>query len=201
MRPALPTPQYQIAASHYPGTDSPLSRLTMEAARRPDAGRVPPKALSLRLNIIRALVVLVLLFNGGAFMARTWWLTRYPHELDYGEGVVLWQAAHVFILRDAYHPIQRFPFIVFHYPPLYHVLSRVAGLITGDLLQGGRALTFFCTLASALTVAGIAWSAVPGSAIRRSMTALVAALLMLQTPSLTWAPNMRVDLTAISMTL
>jgi hypothetical protein len=36
----------------------------------------------------------------------------------------------------------------------------------GDLLQGGRALTFFCTLASALTIGGIAWSAFrdPGSA-------------------------------------
>ena len=117
------------------------------------------------LNVIRALVVLVLLFDAGAYMCRTWWLTRYPHELDYGEGIVLWQAAHVFTLREAYHPIQNFPYIVFHYPPLYHALSRVAGLIMGDLLQGGRALTFFCTLASALTVAGIAWSAVPGSRI------------------------------------
>ena len=153
------------------------------------------------LNVIRALVVLVLLFDAGTYMCRTWWLTRYPHELDYGEGIVLWQAAHVFTLREAYHPIQNFPYIVFHYPPLYHALSRVAGLIMGDLLQGGRALTFFCTLASALTVAGIAWSAVPGSRTRRSMAALVAALLMLRTPSLTWAPNMRVDSTAILLTL
>ena len=73
------------------------------------------------LNVIRALVVLVLLFDAGAYMCRTWWLTRYPHELDYGEGILLWQAAHVFTLREAYHPIQNFPYIVFHYPPLYHV--------------------------------------------------------------------------------
>ncbi len=153
------------------------------------------------LNLVRALVVLVLLFDAGAFMCRTWWLTRYPHELDYGEGIVLWQAAHVFTLREAYHPVQHFPYIVFHYPPLYHALSRVAGLVTDDLLQAGRALTFFCTLVSALAVGGIAWSAVPGSTIRRSMAALVAALLMLRTPSLTWAPNMRVDSTAIVLTL
>jgi hypothetical protein len=153
------------------------------------------------LNIIRAVVVLVLLFDASAFMGRTWWLTLYPHELDFGEGLVLWQAAHVFTLREAYHPIQHFPYMVFSYPPVYHALSRLAGLITGDLLRGGRALTFFCTLASALTVAGIAWSAVPGSRIRRSMAALVAALLILRTPSLTWAPNMRVDLTAIFLTL
>ena len=153
------------------------------------------------LNLIRAVVVLVLLFDAGAFMCRTWTLTLYPHELDYGEGVVLWQAAHVFTLREAYHPIQHFPYIVFHYPPVYHALSRLAGLMMGDLLEGGRALTFFCTLASALAVAGIAWSAVPGSRVRRSMAALVAALLLLRTPSLTWAPNMRVDLTAIFLTL
>jgi hypothetical protein len=93
----------------------------MEAARRPDAGRVPPRPFSLMLNVIRALVVLVLLFDAGAYMCRTWWLTRYPHELDYGEGIVLWQAAHVFTLREAYHPIQNFPYIRI---PLPAALSR-----------------------------------------------------------------------------
>ena len=41
-----------------------------------------------------------------------------PLELDYGEGIV-WQQMRWIFSRKAYGPIDQFPAIVFHYPPLY----------------------------------------------------------------------------------
>ncbi len=83
-----------------------------------------------------------------------------PYELGYGEGLVLWQAAHITRLNEVYHPINIYPFVVCMYPPVFQMLSRIAGWLVGDLQVGARCvaiLAFFgiIALAGALARAGM----------------------------------------------
>jgi hypothetical protein len=69
----------------------------------------------------------------------------YPFELDYGEGVV-WQQMRLILARDGYGPIDQFPAIVFHYPPLYHVLAGALSAASGwDELASGRIVSVIAT--------------------------------------------------------
>src|SRR4051812_21764745 len=90
----------------------------------------------------------LLAFGLVAFLIRAMFALKTPAELDYGEGIVMWQAAHVTDLKTAYHPMHVYPHIVFHYTPLYHLASRAMSAVTGDLLVAGR-------LVSVLSLAGV----------------------------------------------
>jgi hypothetical protein len=140
------------------------------------------------------------LLNAIGFLAGTWRLIRFPFELDYGEGIILWQAARVFDLKEAYHPLGRYPYIVFHYPPLYHVLSRIVGMWTGDLLVGGRTVSWLAAISTAV-VAGSLASTATRSRDSRRVAAIAATLFVLQLPALEWIPYMRVDITAVVLVL
>jgi hypothetical protein len=164
------------------------------------------------IRLLLLAVVGVLALNALTFLAASWWLIRFPFALDYGEGIVYWQAAHVFDLAEAYHPIDQFPFIVFHYPPVYHVLSRVAALLVGgDLLVGGRFLSWLMAVATTILAGAIASTAVTrretdadsgaGPDMGRVVAAVTAPLLVLQLATLDWIPLMRVDITAVFFTL
>src|ERR1700722_13709453 len=73
-------------------------------------------------------------------------LLPLPFSLDYGEGIVLQQALLIPGSR-MYGPIDHYPFIVFHYPPLYHVVVRMIAAIGFDPLLVGRALSVAATFA------------------------------------------------------
>lgn len=145
-----------------------------------------------------ALILLAALFGRFAmFLADSWLAATYPYGLDYGEGIV-WQQADMIFDGRGYGDITRYPFIVFHYPPIYHLVSgglaRLGGL---DPLLAGRLVSLLATLA---TAALIFWL-VSGAAERRRealVPAAIAALLpFLTTPFLLWSPLMRVDLLAL----
>ena len=69
---------------------------------------------------------------------------RYPFELGYGEGIV-WQQAALIPGPRMYSSSQELPFIVFHYPPLYHLLARAALSIQPDFLAAGRLVSALST--------------------------------------------------------
>lgn len=139
--------------------------------------------------------------NATAFLAAAAFQIVYPYQLDYGEGIVLWQASHVFDLSHAYHPIDRYPFIVFHYPPVYHVISRLAAFVTGDLLIAGRAVSWLLCIGVAIVSGWMAALAVKTPGPSRLVAAIVTPLLMWQLATFDWIPVMRVDITAIFFTL
>ena len=62
-------------------------------------------------------------------------------ELDYGEGILLWQESQVFDLKNAFHPLERYPHLVFHYTPLYHVVVRLLTGVLRDPLLSGRVVS------------------------------------------------------------
>src|SRR6516162_3349101 len=65
----------------------------------------------------------------------------------YTEGIVLYQILHVLPLSGAYRPITNYPYIVFHYTPLYHVLAKlIGGQTVMGVIYAGRTLSFVASL-------------------------------------------------------
>jgi hypothetical protein len=120
----------------------------------------------------------------------------YPYELEYGEGIVLWQAQHISHLATAYAPITHYPFIVFHYTPLYQLTSLAVSEITGNLLLAGRLVSSFSSLGICLTLAWVVYRTVPASAPRLAAVggAILAAAFPCGLDVMKWSPFMRVDM-------
>jgi hypothetical protein len=140
-----------------------------------------------------------------AAVAYFYWVakaTTYPFEFDYGEGIVLWQAAHVTRLASAYASISHYPYIVFHYPPLYHLVSWMVSKLTGNLLFAGRLVTLLSTLALCLTMGWTIYRSVPARAPKLAAIggALFAAALPCGLDNMDWALLMRVDMLGLWLT-
>ncbi|HEX4997494.1 MAG TPA: hypothetical protein VFY29_04685 [Terriglobia bacterium] len=89
-------------------------------------------------RIYVALLLLLLSVNAAAFWYDSIAKAAAPYQLDYGEGIVLYQATKIGQLDEAYKTIDEYPFIVFHYPPLYHAATRLTGAFGASLLMAGR---------------------------------------------------------------
>lgn len=121
----------------------------------------------------------------------------YPYSLDYGEGIV-WQQMRDMLRGTAYSPLQVYPAIVYHYPPVYHMTSAALAAFTGmDQLVAGRTVSILSTFATAYIVGLLAARALPAEAGERvrAICATMAGLFFLTCyPVLVWTPLMRVDM-------
>ena len=138
-----------------------------------------------------------------AFVLQSAIALRTDAELDYGEGIVLWQAANVTNWKKAFRPVEEYPHIVFHYPPLFHLTARAVAPVTSTLLQAGR-LTSILSLAGTCLVGAflVTWTVPPGgSTFGRFTGALTAGTLVFTTPMWTWGVLMRVDMLGIFLTV
>jgi hypothetical protein len=140
-----------------------------------------------------------------AAVAYFYWVAKatvMPYELDYGEGIVLWQAAHVMRLASAYAPIAQYPYIVFHYPPLYHVVSWMVSKLTGNLLFAGRLVSLVSTIGLCLTLGWTVYRSVPARASRLAAIAgaIFAGTLPCGLDNMDWALLMRVDMLGLWLT-
>ena len=73
-----------------------------------------------------------------------------PYELDYGEGIVLWQAQHIFQQQHAYGSLDDSPYIVYHYPPLYHYAARLLAETRLEPLAAGRLVSLLSVYGAVL---------------------------------------------------
>ena len=140
-----------------------------------------------------------------AAVAYFYWVAKatvMPYELDYGEGIVLWQAAHVMRLASAYAPIAQYPYIVFHYPPLYHVVSWMVSRQTGNLLFAGRLVSLLSTIGLCLTLGWTVYRSVPARASKLAAIAggIFAGTLPCGLDNMDWALLMRVDMLGLWLT-
>lgn len=141
--------------------------------------------------------------GAAAFVLQSAIAIRSKAEIDYGEGIVLWQAANVTDWEKAFRPVEQYPHIVFHYPPLFHLTARAFAAFTGDLLSAGR-LTSILSMAGTCLVAGfLAARILPpgGKRVARFMAGITAGALVFSTPLWSWAVLMRVDTLGIFLTI
>ncbi|MBC2661601.1 glycosyltransferase family 39 protein [Novosphingobium flavum] len=170
----------------------------------PLAGSSPTRAWLRRLpGWLVLIAAALLLLRTGLYLTMAAGAVRFPYQLDYGEGIV-WEQLRRIATGRGYAPIEGFPTIVFHYPPLYHALTGALVRLTGaDALLTGRALSFACTLITAGLVARIAALLAPREVARwmvwsgSGMAALIALGML---PTSQWSVLMRVDMLCMALT-
>jgi hypothetical protein len=152
--------------------------------------------------ILFALAALV--FDAGRLFAAGEAALRFRWELDYGEGIV-WEQMRLMLAGRGYGPIDGLPAIVFHYPPVFHLVTAALAGGTGlDPLAAGRLVSLSSTLLTG-AFAGL----VAAKAVRAETSLPVAALcgvvgglaVFSFWPVAYWAPLMRVDMLATALSL
>lgn len=147
--------------------------------------------------------IILAIFVVGALLealGMTWNVFEH-RELDYGEGIVLWQASQIFDLKSAFHPLQQYPHIVFHYTPLYQIAVRVLTDLLQDPVLSGRAIS----LMAAFWIVGLfAWTILKAtrgyaSAGIRWIGAIFAGACALTLPAMQWVPFARVDMLGLAL--
>ena len=101
-----------------------------------------------------------------------------------------------------YGPIDHLPFIVFHYPPVYHLASRAVMAFGVDPLAAGRIVSLAATAVIVISIAWLVAAELAGRVGRSAVLvgALTGALLPLSLgPVETWFDRMRVDMLAIAL--
>ena len=125
----------------------------------------------------------------------------YPFGMDYGEGIVWFQTTMI-PGPDMYGDITKYPFVVFEYPPVYYIATRLVAAFGTDFLQAGRivsvlstftivAMIFILVVFSSREVAGVRASALGG---------FIGGLTVLTFwPVIVWSPTMRVDMLSFAL--
>lgn len=165
-------------------------------ARRHRQGWVLRAGIALLLALFAADLVRLILANSAAI--------AYPYDLDYGEGIV-WQQMLNIVAGQGYAPLGIYPAIVYHYPPVYHlVVHLVAALCGSDGLATGRAVSLASTLLSILLVGRLAYAAIPSTeprALRIIAGAIAGGCVATSHTVFAWAGYMRVDMLAGALSL
>ncbi len=145
------------------------------------------------------LLAFVLIANFADWFFDAVFTVRYPYQIDYAEGVV-WQQALMIMRGEGYADITRLPYVVFHYPPIFHfVTGFTTDLLSLDYLTAGRLVSLLSTLGtSVVIILLIARSerADEGLAAKLLVAFGAGLVMFLFNPVATWSPLMRVDTTA-----
>ena len=120
---------------------------------------------------------------------------NFPFEIAYGEGIV-WQQAFLMPGPGAYSTDDSLPFIVFHYPPVYHLVVHLMTYLVPDYLMSGRFITALSGLSLSVVAGALVWKGA-GHRPAAAASSLAAALLIWCIPNLRASTVlMRVDLLA-----
>jgi hypothetical protein len=155
------------------------------------------------MPVLHILLAIFLVAGALAFFYQAGIALKTDGEIDYGEGIVMWQAANVTDWTRAFHPLENYPHNVFHYPPLFHLVSRFVNRFAGNLLVAGRLTSILSFIGTCLVAAWLTARVLPGfkDSIARVLGSLVAGTLIFMTPIWYWGTLMRVDALAIFLSV
>ena len=146
---------------------------------------------------------LVLTVRATNYLAYSVRAVTFPFGLDYAEGIV-WQQALLIPGPRMYGKITQPPFIVFHYPPVYHLLVRAMGVLGIDLLAAGRGVSLAATIVIVVLAGSITFTAMQESASTgaRIFGSVLAGLMVLSYQPVEFsAVLMREDMLAIAFSM
>lgn len=158
------------------------------------------------LFLVRAAIlgaIFVLSFRAVEYLRYAVRAIAFPFELDYGEGII-WQQALLIPGPRMYGDITQFPYIVFHYTPVYHLVVRAIATLGVDPLAAGRGVTLASAIATAVLAGSIVSTAMREitSISARAVGAGIAGLMVFTYHSVQWwAVTMRVDMLAIAFSI
>jgi hypothetical protein len=150
----------------------------------------------LALRIYLAVLLALIVVTAGGMFSNGLFFIGQPYQLNYGEGLVAWQAAHITEAGRAYAPIDRYPFVAFQYPPLFHLATRAVG---GDLVMAGRLVSLLSAAILCIVAGWAVLQALPRRASRpmRLLAAAFAGALPAALYNFNWVWLARVDTLAI----
>lgn len=129
---------------------------------------------------------------------------RFAYAIDYGEGIV-WKQMAMMLAGDGYAPLQPYPAIVFHYPPLYHIVTAALAALGGlPPLMAGRLVSVLGALATAAfagaCVVRLSRQRGPAPAWPAWIGGLATFGIVFATkPVLAWSVLMRIDMLALAL--
>ncbi len=151
-----------------------------------------------------AVLGLIAVTAGGALCNGLFFIAQ-PYQINYGEGLVAWQAAHITDPALAYAPLDRYRFMVFQYPPLFQLATRAmaaaVGTMRGDLLMAGRAVSLLSAVLLCVVIGWITFQTLPRRTSRpmRLFAAVFAGALPTTLYNFSWTWLARVDTLAICL--
>ena len=141
---------------------------------------------------------LLLLAQGWAlliFVGQGWEALAFPYPLNYGEGPLLDQAVRLAGFENIYDDLQRPPYVVSNYPPLFQLLQVPLVWLFGPAFWYGRLISLLCAAAVALFV-GLTLHALT----KDRLAALSGALIFPAMPYVVrWSSLARVDLLGLAL--
>jgi hypothetical protein len=136
-----------------------------------------------------------------AAMLRDCW---NPRQIDYGEGIVLWQAQHIVDPSMTYRNISRPPYNVTHYPPLYHLATRAVENLSHNWVVAGRLVSVASALGTVFVIGALIFAVLPRrvSPADRWTAAIFAGCTIFLHPFTTfWMSTARVDALGLFLSL
>jgi hypothetical protein len=158
------------------------------------------RCLMILATVVTVALLAVRAYDWGTYAMQA---IRYPFGIDYGEGIV-WQQALMIPGKTMYGDITKYPYIVFHYPPLYHLVTRLVVALGPDWLAAGRGVSAASTLLTALASACLVYFAGRGpfgrlvSLVGGTIGGLV---VLTHHAIIEWSVLMRVDMLSIALGL
>ncbi|MEA3341932.1 MAG: hypothetical protein U9R15_18370, partial [Chloroflexota bacterium] len=146
-------------------------------------------------NLATIVLLLSLSLAAVVFLVYQVQAVSHPYPLDYGEAPLVDQAMRMAAGRNIYRPdLSSPPYTISNYPPLY-VLSLVPSVwLFGPTFLAGRAISLFCSLASAAFLALIIYAHT-----QDRIAAVVTGLIFLAIPYVVhWSPLLRIDMLALA---
>ena len=131
----------------------------------------------------------------------------YRFSLDYGEGIV-WQQVLLMFTPRMYSPSPDLPFIVFHYPPLYHSIVKALLTLGWDPLFAGRLVSIISAVVCAASICALIllgarntrnWGTRTWPIVALAVT--IAIMFLCLNAIRTWGVLMRVDMLAETLGL
>ncbi len=152
--------------------------------------------------ILFALMLLVLAIHFAVYLRYAFSEVFYPFEIFDAEDII-WQQAMLIPGPRMYGDIDRYPFLVFHYPPLYHSIVRGLAALGVDPLIAGRGLSVCASLAAGVAIGAIVfrfgWDTMGRPRIYGALTAGLVFFCFY--PVAAVSPLMRVDMLALALSV
>jgi len=151
--------------------------------------------------LVAAALAALLALDWAKFAYNAYLTAIFPGQMDYGEGII-WQQAALIPGPRMYGDLQHYPFLVFHYPPFYHLVVRTLATMGVPWLMAGRLVSTVSAFALAALAGALVFEATRRTVPRTAAAAgAVLAALLFSTfqPIEFWARTMRVDMLAVAL--
>lgn len=143
------------------------------------------------------IVAIYLFFNFMNYLAYAVNMILYPYDLDVGEGLIINRSWLLSRGENIYSPIDREPYFVMNYTPLFETVLAVLVKIFGPKIMLGRVLSAGSALLCGYFIHKIVWNV-----SKKGASSAVAGLLFFMSAWLTsWSVLCRIDVFALMFVL